>query len=119
WALGRDLPDTFRFTTRFTNICDDKMVPARRAAKGGRFMSPRQSILINSKIGWALALTTLLSSAASAGAATLKRVAMIHLPGPPGKRFDYLTIDYNKNYLLSAHLAAGLLYVIDLKTNKL
>ena len=82
-------------------------------------MSPRQSILINSKIGWALALTTLLSSAASAGAATLKRVAMIDLPGPPGKRFDYLTIDYNKNYLLSAHLAAGLLYVIDLKTNKL
>src|SRR5213079_214576 len=35
-----------------------------------------------------------------------------------GKRFDYLTIDYDDHYLLSAHLAAGLLYVIDLRTNK-
>ncbi|MGB9119983.1 MAG: hypothetical protein WCE73_05135, partial [Candidatus Angelobacter sp.] len=49
---------------------------------------------------------------------TLKQVATIDLPGPPGKRFDYLTIDYDDGYLLSAHLGAGLLYVIDLKTNK-
>ncbi len=41
------------------------------------------------------------------------------MPGPPGKRFDYLTIDYKHDYLLSAHLAADLLYVIDLRTNKL
>src|SRR5438552_12541746 len=54
-----------------------------------------------------------------AGAATLRRIAIIDLPGPPGKRFDYLTIDYQHNYLLSAHLGAGLLYVIDLKTNRL
>jgi hypothetical protein len=50
--------------------------------------------------------------------ATLKQVAAIDLPGPAGKRFDYLTIDYDDGYLLSAHLGAGLLYVIDLKTNK-
>ena len=50
--------------------------------------------------------------------ATLRQVAAFDLPGPPGKRFDYLTIDYDDNYLLSAHLGAGLLYVIDLKTNK-
>lgn len=49
----------------------------------------------------------------------LKQVATIDLPGPKGKRFDYLTIDYDDGYLLSAHLGAGLLYVIDLKTNKL
>ena len=49
---------------------------------------------------------------------TLKQVAVIDLPGPVGKRFDYLTIDYDDVYLLSAHLGAGLLYVIDLKTNK-
>src|SRR6266699_6679677 len=55
----------------------------------------------------------------AAFAATLKPVASFDLPGPPGKRFDYLTIDYKHDYLLSAHLAAGLLYVIDLKTNKL
>jgi DNA-binding beta-propeller fold protein YncE len=51
--------------------------------------------------------------------ATLKEVASIDLPGPPGKRFDYLTIDYRDDYLFSAHLAAGLLYVINLKTNQL
>jgi DNA-binding beta-propeller fold protein YncE len=50
--------------------------------------------------------------------ATLKSVLTIDLPGPAGKRFDYLTIDYDDHYLLSAHLAAGLLYVIDLRTNQ-
>ena len=49
--------------------------------------------------------------------APLRKVAEFELPGPPGKRFDYLTIDEDDNYLLSAHLAAGLLHVIDLKTN--
>ncbi len=48
----------------------------------------------------------------------LKQVATIDLPGPPGKRFDYLTIDPDDHWLLSAHLAAGLLYVIDLRTNQ-
>ncbi len=28
-------------------------------------------------------------------AATLKSVLSFDLPGPPGKRFDYLTIDYD------------------------
>src|SRR5213080_1011044 len=51
--------------------------------------------------------------------ATLKRIAVIDLPGPPGRRFDYLAIDYDDHYLFSAHLAAGLLYVIDLRTSTL
>src|SRR5215813_13472671 len=51
-------------------------------------------------------------------AATLKSVLTFDLPGTVGKRFDYLTIDYDDHYLLSAHLAAGLLYVVDLRTNK-
>jgi YVTN family beta-propeller protein len=49
---------------------------------------------------------------------TLKRVAVIDLPGPAGKRFDYMTIDFDDNYLLASHLGAGLLYVIDLNTNR-
>jgi len=48
---------------------------------------------------------------------SLRKVAEFELPGPPGKRFDYLTIDEDDNYLLSAHLGAGLLHVIDLRTN--
>jgi len=51
-------------------------------------------------------------------AVTLKKVAEFDLPGPPGKRFDYLTIDPDDHFLISAHLAAGQTYVIDLRTNK-
>lgn len=49
---------------------------------------------------------------------TLRQIATIDLPGPKGKRFDYLTIDRPDNYLLSAYLGAGILYVIDMKTNR-
>src|SRR5262249_28650998 len=49
--------------------------------------------------------------------APLRKIAELELPGPPRKRFDYLTIDEDDNYLLSARLGAGLLHVIDLKTN--
>ena len=54
----------------------------------------------------------------NAQAQTLKQIAKFDLPGPGGKRFDYLTIDEDDHYLLSTHLAAGQTYVIDLGTNK-
>jgi len=63
-----------------------------------------------------VALAGLLSP--SAFGQTLKQVTKFDLPGPGGKRFDYLTIDEDDHYLLSAHLAAGQTYVIDLSTNK-
>jgi len=47
---------------------------------------------------------------------TLKKVTELDLPGPGGKRFDYLAIDTDDHYLFSAHLAAGQTYVIDLRT---
>src|SRR4051812_49268685 len=50
---------------------------------------------------------------------SLRQVGVIDLPGPKGQRFDYLTVDPDDHYLLSAHLGPGLLYVIDLRTNKL
>src|SRR5436189_202198 len=56
-------------------------------------------------------------SHSAAGHPALRQIAEFDLPGPPGKRFDYLTIDDDNNYLLSAHLGAGLLHVIDLRTN--
>src|SRR5438093_4406884 len=62
-------------------------------------------------------LSCVLLSAAAFGQ-TLRQVAKFDLPGPGGKRFDYLTIDDDDHYLLSAHLAAGQTYVIDLGTNK-
>ena len=50
---------------------------------------------------------------------TLRRIAAIDLPGPPGQRFDYLTMDDEDHYLLSGHLGPGILYVIDVRSNKL
>ena len=50
---------------------------------------------------------------------SLRKIAVIDLPGPKGQRFDYLTMDDEDHFLLSAHLGPGFLYVIDVKTNKL
>src|SRR5437868_14946517 len=49
---------------------------------------------------------------------TLKKTTAFDLPGPAGKRFDYLTIDEDHHYLISAHLAAEQTYVIDLRRNQ-
>lgn len=69
-----------------------------------------------------LTMTFFLTSAptpnAQSSSPTLKKIAEFDLPGPGGKRFDYLTVDPDDHYLLSAHLAAKQTYVIDLKTNK-
>src|SRR5215472_4619922 len=57
--------------------------------------------------------------AGCASAQTLKQIATIDLPGPKGERFDYLTMDDEDHWLLSAHLGPGILYVIDVRTNQL
>jgi hypothetical protein len=36
---------------------------------------------------------------------TLRQIAKFDLPGPEGKRFDYLTVDDEDHFLLSAHCA--------------
>jgi DNA-binding beta-propeller fold protein YncE len=64
-------------------------------------------------------LVTLAVFAGSLTAQTLKQVAAIDLPGPKGQRFDYLTMDDEDHFLLSAHLGPGILYVIDVRTNQL
>src|SRR5262249_1075482 len=62
-------------------------------------------------------LATVLLLLCSAEAQTLKKVASIDLSGPKGKRFDYLTMDDEDHWLLSAHLGTGILYVIDVRAN--
>src|SRR5216117_2302436 len=49
---------------------------------------------------------------------TLRKTGTIDLPGPKGQRFDYLTMDDEDHYLLSAQLGPGILYVIDVRTNR-
>src|SRR5690349_14397314 len=70
------------------------------------------SVVVPMSSGSAVGVT-----AAASANAPLRKVADFELPGPPGKRFDYVTIDEDDNYLLAAHLGAGLLHVINLKTN--
>src|SRR5438874_6044089 len=74
------------------------------------------------KLFWRLAALTVLVLpsvfASGASGQTLKEITKFDLPGPGGKRFDYLTIDPDDHYLISAHLAADQTYVIDLATNK-
>src|SRR5215471_713591 len=56
---------------------------------------------------------------ASAGKdSLLRQIATIEVPGPKGKRFDYLIVDPSRQLLFSTHLGAGLLYAIDLRTSK-
>src|SRR5437899_10302395 len=78
-------------------------------------MQPRQ-------LFWRLAALAVLVLpsvfATVASGQTLKQVTKFDLPGPGGKRFDYLTIDEDDHYLISAHLAADQTYVIDLRTNR-
>ena len=64
-----------------------------------------------------MAVVAIAEVGASAAGSPLRRIAEFELPGPPGKRFDYLTIDEDHHHLLAAHLGAGLLHVVDLKTN--
>jgi len=64
-------------------------------------------------------LASVLLLLSSLEAQTLKKIASIALPGPKGQRFDYLTVDDEDHWLLSAHFAPGILYVIDVRTNKL
>ena len=67
---------------------------------------------------FALSLTVFTRIHAQPGHEVLGKVAEFDLPGPPSKRFDYLTIDRDDHYLISAHLAAQQTYVIDLRTNR-
>ena len=61
----------------------------------------------------------LLGFVACSSAQTLRKIDAIDLPGPKGQRFDYLTMDDEDHYLLSAHLGPGIMYVIDVRSNKL
>lgn len=72
---------------------------------------------IVSKIARALLLLGVAVTCRADGPAVLKQVASFDLPGPVGKRFDYLTIDPGQHLLISAHLAAQQTYFIDLKND--
>lgn len=65
-----------------------------------------------------LIATLVLVTGAPLAAKALKKITSIELPGPAGKRFDYLTIDPATHRLFVAHLGAGSVYVVDLANDK-
>src|SRR5436190_9065371 len=77
------------------------------------------SVVWKAASGLAVAVGLAAVPRAQPSPATLAKIAAFDLPGPGGKRFDYLTIAPDLHYLISAHLAAGQTYVIDLRTNAL
>jgi len=85
-------------------------------------MKAGEKVMKTRKLLWRIAIVTLFGFgylfAVEASGQTLKQITKFDLPGPGGKRFDYLTIDEDDHYLISAHLAANQTYVIDLATNK-
>jgi len=60
-------------------------------------------------VGWRRLLPFALLCSSGAHGQTLKEVGKFDLPGPGGKRFDYLTIDEEDQYLISAHMLQHLL----------
>jgi hypothetical protein len=82
-----------------------------------RYLAPVSLVIGSIGLAMGIMFAPLAHPAQHSTGTTLTRVAVIDLPGPPDRRFDYLTIDDDDHYLFSAHLAAGLLYVIDLRTH--
>ena len=75
-------------------------------------------ILVRKRMIWRI-VGMILAFVCPMAAQTLRKIGTIDLPGPKGERFDYLTMDDEDHWLLSAHLGPGILYVIDVRTNKL
>src|SRR5713226_7185478 len=50
---------------------------------------------------------------------SLRKIAQVELPGPKGKRFDYVTIDPDDHFVIVAHMHANETYFVDTRTNQL
>jgi YVTN family beta-propeller protein len=48
----------------------------------------------------------------------LRKLASIELPGPKGKRFDYVTTDPDDHFIVVAHMYGNQTYFVDTRTNQ-
>ncbi len=48
----------------------------------------------------------------------LRKIAQVELPGPKGKRFDYLTVDPDDHFIIVAHMHGDQTYFVDTRTNQ-
>ena len=66
--------------------------------------------------GFLLAVT--IAGALIAQVSTLRKITQIELPGPKGKRFDYLTVDPDDHFVIVAHMRGDQTYFVDTRTNQ-
>lgn len=66
-----------------------------------------------SKVVWLLIFLSSIAFGQS-----LKYSKSIQLPGPVGRRFDYLRVDYKNGFVYVAHLGANQVYVVDSTNGK-
>jgi YVTN family beta-propeller protein len=48
----------------------------------------------------------------------LRKLTTIELPGPKGKRFDYVTVDPDDHFVIVAHMNGDQTYFVDTRTNQ-
>src|SRR5260370_13575419 len=63
-------------------------------------------------------LVVVVSGALIAQVPTLRKITQVELPGPKGKRFDYLTIDPDDHFVIVAHMHGNQTYFVDTRTNQ-
>lgn len=48
----------------------------------------------------------------------LRKITQVELPGPKGKRFDYLTVDADDHFVIVGHMHGNQTYFVDTRTNQ-
>lgn len=66
--------------------------------------------------GWLLAMA--IAGALLAEVSPLRKIAQVELPGPKGKRFDYVTVDPDDHFVIVAHMHGNQTYFVDTRTNQ-
>jgi YVTN family beta-propeller protein len=56
--------------------------------------------------------------AQGAGSSPLRKLNSVELPGPKGKRFDYVTVDPDDHFIVVAHMYGNQTYFFDTRSNQ-
>ncbi len=63
-------------------------------------------------------LAAAIAGALLAEVSPLRKIAQVELPGPKGKRFDYMTVDTDDHFVIVAHMHGDQTYFVDTRTNQ-
>ncbi len=63
-------------------------------------------------------LATAVGGTLLAEVSPLRKITQVELPGPKGRRFDYLTVDPDDHFVIVAHMHGDQTYFVDMRTNQ-